>query len=123
MKFFNRTFIMGETMLKLAEIPNIWWWFGLICYELLALRLIMRIWRCEELLWFKICYSLIAIIPLIGVPAVYWLVNIPSPQAMKHRDLQRWEADVFHRWCGELEKKKVRTPSDFYNKIIKRKKR
>lgn len=109
-------------MWRLAEIPGIWWWLGLLVYELFALRLIIRIWRCEELLWFKIGYSLIAVIPLIGIAAVYWVANIPSPQAMKHRDIQRWEADVFHRWCGELEKRNVRTPSDFYKKVIKRKK-
>ena len=81
----------------------------------------MRIWHSDELLWFKIGYSLIVAIPFIGVPIVYWIANIPSPQAMKHRDIHRYEADVFHRWCSELEKRKVRTPSEFYKKVIKKK--
>lgn len=108
--------------MSIFEIPTIWW-IVILGYELLALRLIIQIWRSEELLGFKIGYSLVAIIPFIGMPAVYWIANIPSPQAMRFRDERIYEADVTQRNLYELDRKNVRTPSMFYKKVIKGKKR
>jgi hypothetical protein len=73
--------------------------------ELIAVYLIWKLWKTDDYLIFKICYSLLALIPFLGPFFVLWSTNIPSRQHASFQDRERYRADVLDRWRHVVEEK------------------
>lgn len=82
-------------------------WFD-ICIgisELIAVSLIYKIWKSDDLLIFKICFSVIAIVPFLGPIFVLWVTNFPPSQHSAFQDRDRYRTDVFDRWRHVFDEK------------------
>ncbi len=73
--------------------------------KLAAAYLIWHLWKSAEILFFKICYSIIALIPFFGPFFVVWIANMPPRQPAVFQDQHRRQTDVFDRWRHVLEEK------------------
>lgn len=73
--------------------------------ELVALVLVWRLLKSDEHPVFKIAFSLLAVVPLLGPVLVLWLAHFPgvNPPALQNR--HRYSAAVFDRWRSVLEEK------------------
>ncbi|MCP2040003.1 hypothetical protein L1281_000582 [Neisseria sp. HSC-16F19] len=82
-------------------------WLYLLCAasEVLALWLIWRLWRSNEALFFKIAFSLLCLIPLLGPLFTLTFFNMPPPHHPAFKDNIRLHADVFDRWRHILSEK------------------
>lgn len=82
-------------------------WFE-ICIavsELIAILLIYKLWKSNDLVFFKVCFSIISLIPFLGPFFVMWAANFPSRQHPALQDRERYRADVFDRWRDILTEK------------------
>jgi len=75
-----------------------WLPIGICISELLAIYLIFKLWKSNDLLFFKICFSAIALVPFLGPFFVLWGANFPPPQHPAFQDRLRYSTDVFDRW-------------------------
>ena len=85
-------------------------WFE-ICIgisELIALLLIYKLWKSDDLLFFKVCYSIMALVPFLGPFFVLWAANFPPRQHPAFQDRERYSTDVFDRWRNVLAEKNPR---------------
>jgi len=82
-------------------------WFE-ICIgmsEFIALLLIYKLWKSNDLLFFKICYSVMVLVPFLGPFFVMWAANFPPRQHPVFQDRERYSTDVFDRWRNVLAEK------------------
>ena len=79
----------------MPSIPLIWWVVAIS--ELVALVLILRIWRSREFLVLKVLVSVIALIPFFGPLLVLWIGGFPNeaPEAMQN---QGPRGDYYRKW-------------------------
>ncbi len=89
--------------------------------ELVALYLICRLWKSAEILFFKICYSIIALIPFFGSFFVVWIANMPSRQPKIFQDQHHRQSDVYDRWRHVLIEKNPREKFRLWQAMIKKK--
>lgn len=66
--------------------------------EMVALRLIWKLWCSGDHLFFKISLSCIALLPVLGPLLLVWISNFPSRVPYQFRDNYRYSTDVFDRW-------------------------
>jgi hypothetical protein len=71
-------------------------WIGIS--EVIAILLIYKVWKSGDYLFFKICFSVIALVPFLGPIFVLWATNFPPPQHSAFQDRARYRPDVFDRW-------------------------
>ena len=98
-------------------------WFE-ICIgisELIAIFLIYKLWKSNDLLFFKICFSIVSLIPFLGPFFVLWAANFPAPQHPAFQDRQRYSTDVFDRWRHVLAEKNSHTRFHMWRSIIEKK--
>jgi hypothetical protein len=69
------------------------------------LLLIFKVWKSNDILFFKICLTAIAPIPFLGPFFVLWIANFPSRQHPAFQDRRRFSSDVFDRWRNVLSEK------------------
>jgi hypothetical protein len=86
-----------------------WLQIFVLLSELLASILIVKLWRSDELLFFKIAYSLIVLIPFLGPFIVLWSANMPPSMHPALRDKDRYRTDVLDRWRDVLAEKNPHT--------------
>ena len=73
--------------------------------EVLGLWLIFVLWRSNDLLFFKITLSVLAIVPFIGPLVVFWIRVLPTvkPRILQDRKWRR--ADFYDRWRFVIEER------------------
>jgi hypothetical protein len=84
---------------------NLWLYLMFAASEIAAVWIAIRIWRSDEHRFFKIAFSVLAFIPLLGPLFVLSFFNMPPPNHPAQKDYQRREADVYDRWRHVLEEK------------------
>ena len=77
---------------------NLWLYLMFAASEIAAVWIAIRIWRSDEHRFFKIAFSVLAFIPLLGPLFVLSFFNMPPPNHPAQKDYQRREADVYDRW-------------------------
>ncbi|MEQ1484192.1 hypothetical protein [Methyloglobulus sp.] len=91
---------------------------SLVISELIALYLLRYIWQSGDILFFKISYSIIAIIPFLDPLFIFWITNMPSRQAEIFQDQQRLNTDVLNRWKHVLDEKNPQRKFRFWRNMI-----
>jgi hypothetical protein len=89
--------------------------------ELVATYLIWHLWKSDEILFFKISYSIIAFIPFFGPIFVVWMANMPSSQPRIFQDQHYRQSDVFDRWRHVLSEKNPHTKFRLWQAMIGKK--
>jgi len=99
----------------MPNIPAIWWVVAIS--ELVALVLIVRIWRSNEFRVLKVLLSCVVLIPVLGPFLVLWIVAFPNraPEAVQNRGsrgnyYRDWSRVIgarspivrFRRWRAEV---------------------
>ena len=76
-----------------------WWVIGIS--ELVAVVLVVRIWRSNEFLFLRILLSLVAFAPVIGPIVVLWVSRFPevAPDVMQNRGKR---GDYYLDWSRVL---------------------
>jgi hypothetical protein len=85
-----------------------WLQIFVLLSELFAIYLMVRLWKSEELLFFKVAYSVIVLIPFLGPFIVLWSANMPPVMHPELRDRERYRTDVSDRWRDVLVEKNPR---------------
>jgi len=98
-----------------------WFQISICSSELAAIFLIFKLWKSNEFLIFKICFSIIAIVPFLGPFFVLWGSNFPKPQHLAFQDRQRFGADVFDRWRHVLSEKNKLTKFRMWQATLEKK--
>lgn len=64
--------------------------------------LLIHLWKGREPLFFKIAFTLILVVPLLGPFMYWWIQSMPPSQS---RDLQDYisQGNVLRRWRSRLE--------------------
>lgn len=92
---------------------------ALFLSELIACYLLWRVWHSDELLFFKVCYSVLAFIPFFGPFFVLWSANMPSRQPMEFQDRSKYTSDVFDRWRRVIDEKNPHSKFRMWQGITK----
>ena len=66
--------------------------------EVIAVWVIFKLWRSDEMRFLKVALTAIAIVPVFGPLIVLWISNFPerAPEALQDR--YKFSADVYERW-------------------------
>lgn len=96
---------------------------SIVISELITIYLILRIWQFDDVLFFKISYSLIALIPFFGPFFVLWQTNIPTAQPRILQDQQHRQIDVYDRWRHVLEEKNPQEKFRKWKQMVNKKDR
>ena len=86
---------------------------AIVVSELLAVYLVLRLWKSNDHPFFKVVLSLIALIPFLGPIIVLWLANFPNSLPPALRDQRRYTTDVLDRWRDVINEK---NPQAKFNK-------
>ena len=78
--------------------------------EIVALWLIVRIWRSADPLVFKFALTALAIVPFFGPLFVVWASNFPPRLPESLRDRAPKTADLFDSWRPELQRRGLMEP-------------
>ena len=98
-------------------------WFE-ICVgvsELIAMLLIFKLWKSKEFFFFKICFSVIALVPFLGPIFVLWGTNFPPPQHPAFQDRKRYSTDVLDRWRHVFSEKNQSTRFRMWKALLEKK--
>jgi hypothetical protein len=87
--------------------------------EIVACWIIYRVWRSEDFLFFKVAYSAIAVVPVLGPILVLWSSNFPSRLPPELRDQWRSSPDVFDRWRGIFARHGMSEPLEAWRKLTR----
>lgn len=69
-----------------------------IASEMLAMLLLVRIWRTELHLVEKIALSVLAVVPFVGPFFAWWLCHDPGPAPPSLQDKRGMSLNVYDRW-------------------------
>ena len=83
-----------------------YWWIALVCAsEVVSLWLIVRLWRSDDHLFFKVVLTVLGLVPMLGPLVTLWISNFPPVQHPALRDrsggtdvLQRWQSILASCW-------------------------
>jgi len=72
--------------------------------EVVAVFLIWRIWRSNDLHSMKIALSVLALIPILGPIVVLWIANFPSKVSEELQNRSGWAfgGEYYFRWSRVL---------------------
>lgn len=74
-----------------------------VASELLAIILLVRIWRTKFHFVEKIALSMLGIVPLVGPFFAWWLCHDPGPAPRSLQDRRGMSLNVYDRWRDVFE--------------------
>ena len=98
-----------------------WFHIAICTSELIAILLIFKLWKSKEHLFFKILFSVIALVPFLGPFFVLWGSNFPQPQHPALQDRKRYSTDVFDRWRHVFSEKNPHTRFRMWQAMLEKK--
>ena len=82
--------------------PGIW---IILASEVVALWVILRLWRSADPIFFKAILSLLALIPVVGPLLVFWISDFPDVEPEVLQVPRGRRGDFFARWREVLDAK------------------
>lgn len=98
-----------------------WFQIAICASELVAIFLIFKLWKSDDLLFFKILFTVIALVPLLGPFFVLWGSNFPKPQHPAFQDRQRFSTDVYDRRRHVFSEKNPHTKFRMWQTMLEKK--
>lgn len=97
-------------------------WFVLaLISEVIAVWLIWKIWKSSDYPFFKIAFSILALVPIVGPVLVLWIGHFPSVQPRALQDQVRYRTDVLDRWRHVFEEKNPDERFHKWREVMERK--
>ena len=98
-----------------------WFQFAICISELISILLIFKLWKSDDFLFFKIFFSVIALVPFLGPFFVLWGSNFPKPQHPAFQDRQRYSTDLFDRWRHIISENNPQTRFRMWQAMLEKK--
>ena len=93
---------------------------AIVVSELFTIYLVLRLWKSNDHLFFKVVLSLFALIPFLGPIIVLWLANFPNSLPPALRDQRRSTTDVLDRWREVMNEKNSQAKFNKWKQVMEK---